>query len=483
MKQYETDIAIVGGGTSGLAAAVAAAERGSRVTIIEKAAVTGGTGNMAMGPFAVESRLQDERKLSLTRDEAFNIFMNYTHWRVDARLVREYINKTASTIDWLEKMGVEFYGAEAQFPGSHFTHHCVKLPGGGTGGGVGAIMMKVMTDRGRELGVQYLLQTTAKKILKEGGKIAGVSAESATGEEIKINAKAIIIGTGGFGDNPDMIKKYTGHEYNKDMFSMRIPGMNGEGIRMAWEAGAAPNQMSMEVIFSLPPPFHGRQGTRIELAAFRQPNLMVNLLGERFMNEEVIANTTYTGNAILRQKNYCSFVIFDSATRKYYEQNGMRYCDLAEAKDIDANIRQVWKEGADCIYVADTLEELASKTGIDLNGLKQTIEEYNKACDIGRDSLFMKHYKYLRPIREPKFYAGKMVPSAYGSLGGIKINYKLEVQDKNFEVIPGLYGVGVDVNNIYGDSYIFILPGNTMGFAINSGRMAGENATDYIKAK
>ena len=120
MKTIDTDIAIIGGGTSGLAAAVAAAEHGARVTVIEKAAVTGGTGNMAMGPFAVESRLQDERKLSLTRDEAFKIFMEYTHWRVDARLVRDYINKTASTIDWLEKMGVEFYGAEAQFPGFPF---------------------------------------------------------------------------------------------------------------------------------------------------------------------------------------------------------------------------------------------------------------------------------------------------------------------------------------------------------------------------
>ena len=72
---------------------------------------------------------------------------------------------------------------------------------------------------------------------------------------------------------------------------------------------------------------------------------MVNLLGERFMNEEVIANTTYTGNAIVRQKNYCAFMIFDSATKQYYEQNGMRYCDFAKAKDIDAKIQQVFKEG------------------------------------------------------------------------------------------------------------------------------------------
>ena len=116
-------------------------------------------------------------------------------------------------------------------------------------------MMKAMTDRGRTLGVQYLLQTTARKILNEGGRVAGVIAESSSGEEVRVNARAVIVGTGGFGDNPDMIKKYTQHEYGKDMFSMRIPGMVGEGIRMAWEAGAAQSQMSMEIIFSLPPPF------------------------------------------------------------------------------------------------------------------------------------------------------------------------------------------------------------------------------------
>ena len=93
----------------------------------------------------------------------------------------------------------------------------------------------------------------------------------------------------------------------------------------------------------------------------------------------------------------------------------------------------------------------------------------------------MKDYKYLRPIREPKFYAANWCPSAYGSLGGIKINYKIEVLNKNFKTIPGLYGVGMDVNNIYGDSYVFVLPGNTMGFALNRGRMAGENAAQFLK--
>jgi fumarate reductase flavoprotein subunit len=481
MKRLETDVAIIGGGTAGLPAAVAAAERGARVIVLEKASTTGGTGNQGMGPFAVESRLQKGKKGALTRDEAFKIFMDYTHWRVDARLVRAYIDKSGDTISWLEKMGVEFYEVEEQFPGANCTHHNVKLPAGGTGAQASAVMMKVMTDRAKELGAQILLQTQARKILKEGGRITGVMAEDKSGEEIQAKTKAVIISTGGFGDSPELIKKYTGWEWGKNIFSMRVPGMSGEGLHMAWEAGAAQSEMTMQIIFSLVPPFAGRGGARPELAAFRQPNLIVNLFGERIMNEEVIGNTTFTGNAVARQKNSCGFIIFDEDTKRDYEKNGMHFADSATAESIDANIQQAFAEGCDSIYIAGSLEELAGKTGINLNGLQKTVDEYNQACDEGRDVIFNKNPKYLRPVRQPRFYAAKLIVSAYGSLGGIRVNSKLEVFSKAYEVIPGLYAAGTDANTICGDSYVYVLPGTTMGFALNSGRMAGENAADYIK--
>jgi fumarate reductase flavoprotein subunit len=87
----------------------------------------------------------------------------------------------------------------------------------------------------------------------------------------------------------------------------------------------------------------------------------------------------------------------------------------------------------------------------------------------------------MKPLVGPKFYAFQLAPSGYGSLGGIKINYKTEVVSDEYEPIPGLYGAGTDVCTIYGDSYVFILPGNSMGFALNSGRMAGENAVAFLQ--
>ena len=158
MTKIETEIAIVSAGTAGLAAAVAAAEKGAKVICFEKSSTTGGTANMGMGPFAVESRIQKMKNVPLTKEEAFKIFMDYTHWRVDARLVSAYINKSADTIDWLEAMGVQFVDAIAYVKGSHFTHHVVKPDIGMPGPRCAGTMMKRLDEKARALGVQIMLQ-------------------------------------------------------------------------------------------------------------------------------------------------------------------------------------------------------------------------------------------------------------------------------------------------------------------------------------
>jgi fumarate reductase flavoprotein subunit len=150
--------------------------------------------------------------------------------------------------------------------------------------------------------------------------------------------------------------------------------------------------------------------------------------------------------------------------------------------NLDALIKEAFDKGYKDVFVADSLEELAGKTGIDPDGLKKTVEQYNTFCEKGQDAIFNKSYKYLKPIKTPKFYAARHLPGAYGTLGGIKINHKTEVLNKGWKKIPGLYAVGTDTCTIYGDSDVFILPGNTMGFAINTGRIAGENALQYIKS-
>lgn len=482
MKKIESDVVVIAAGPAGLAAAISAAEKGASVIIFEKAHRTGGTGNMGMGPLGIESRHTRAKNFRPTKDEAFEIFMEYTHWRVDARLVREYLNKSADTIHWLEEMGVEFVEPASYFPTAYPTWHLIKPESGKPGPMASATMMKIMTEKAKSLNVEILLQTPIKKLIKKDDRVVGVSAEDPAGGTVEAFGKAIIIATGGFGDNPQMVKKFTGFELGKDMHPFRIPGLEGDGIRMAWEVGAASSDMSMEMIYtmpknmSLPPQVH---------EAFRQPHLMVNLHGERFIDEGIMTNTTFTGNAIARQKNRCAFLIFDESIKKSMEvdfDTRNIVFPITRFENADQTIQDVLDTGYKYLFVADSLEELAGKTGIDKNGLLMAVEEYNQFCGKGYDKHFNKAHRYLRPIEKPKYYAGMHFPGAYGTLGGIKINHKTEVLDKNWDPIPGLYAAGVDACSIYGDSYVFVLPGNTMGFALNTGRMAGENAGKYIKS-
>jgi FAD binding domain len=238
--------------------------------------------------------------------------------------------------------------------------------------------------------------------------------------------------------------------------------------------------MNMEMIYgmpdnmTLPPDFH---------EACRQPHLMVNLLGERFINEAVMPNTTFTGNAISLQKDRCGFLIFDDAIKDQMQidlDTRSVVFPVTRLENADATIERLQQNGYAHFFKADTLQTLAEKTGIQADGLMRTVDEYNHSCVCGYDDLFDKPHRYLRPILKAPFYAARHFPGAYGSLGGIKINHHTEVLDKSWEAIPGLYAAGTDACSIYGDSYVFILPGNTMGFALNSGRIAGENAARYI---
>jgi fumarate reductase flavoprotein subunit len=499
MSDTSTDIAIVGGGAAGLAAAIAAAEKGVGVAVFEKGATPGGAASMGMGPFAVESKLQRMKNIVLTREQAFKIFMDYTHWRVDAHLVSNYINKSADTIEWLESMGVVWGAVESYVRGSYPTHHQVAPPGGRPGTPMAAShMVKCMTDRAKQLGVTFNFRRPGKQLLKEGGVVNGVVVDGDP-DEIEVRAKAVIIATGGFGSNREMIKKYTPYEHGKDLFSMRVPGMVGDGIRMAWEAGAGSEGLNMEltsVAGSDSRVLAGDMGDSSAMQAtafspatptFTQPNLVVNLLGERFMNEEEMGNTTFLGNAVARQKDRLGFVIYDADTARLYEAEGLDWpaaiSGTTKVSDIDGEVRRAVAGGNPDLFVAETLDELAEKTGITAATLKATVAEYNHACDTGRDPVFHKRAVYLRPVRTPSFYAATIRPSGYGTLGGIKINHRTEVVTKDHGVIPGLYAAGTDACSIYADSYIFILPGNTMGFALNSGRMAGENSADYVASR
>ncbi|MCH3968480.1 MAG: FAD-binding protein [Atopobiaceae bacterium] len=483
MKQMSADVIIVAAGPAGLAAAIAAGEGGLKALVFEKENGTGGTANMGMGPLGIDTDVQKKAFNDITVEEALDLHMRYTHYRVDEDLVQTYFNKSADTISWLEDMGVEFAGAFRYFRDSEATWHIVKPENGVIGPRVAGPMIKAMTKRAEELGVQINLETPVSELVVEDGAVVGVHATNAAGDEIEARAKSVIVATGGFGNNKQMIKDEFGLNLAEDYFPFMVPGIEGDGLNMMWKAGAVKFNPNIEVIYQLP----DNLNWFVLDAVLRQPNLLINQKGERFMNEGDMGNTTFTGNAIGMQPGHYAYAIMDERILRSYKKNGPDIFDIVHPADaflsFDDQAKQAVEQGYSAYFEADTISELADKLGIDADKLQDTIDEYNDYCDFGVDERFHKPQKFLHPITgKGKYLAGKFYLGAYGTVGGVRINKYCEVLDEAQEPIPGLLSAGSDANTIYGDSYNFTLPGNTMGFAINSGRMAGERAVEVAGA-
>ncbi|WP_024287275.1 FAD-dependent oxidoreductase [Cellulomonas sp. KRMCY2] len=498
MSDLEADVIVIGGGASGITAAVAAAEKGASVIVLEKGSTTGGAANMGMGFFAVESKQQKAQMVDLSVEDAFRFLMEYTHWQVDARLVRKYFAQSADTITWLEKMGVEFLGAYKYFETSKQTWHVVKTAGSDKPAERAASSLyKALTEQAEDLGVRIMYRTKATKIVLEVGAVAAVELVGEDGVALTAACNAVIVATGGFGNSPKMINDHLGFEWGKDLHSFRVPGVDGEGLSMLWEVGAGRTKPTMELTYTTP----GVTDVLKTISeTMRQPNLMVNLDGKRFIDEEIMNNTVYTGNAIARQRERVAFTIVSDSVIDDYRAKGLDYVTFHHNvktvdkwdKEVDAYVSGAGVEASGLsdlhndeqrhtknFWVCDTLDEVAELTGIDAGALKATVEEYNQLCAT-TDDQFFKPYKYLRPLTGAKYYVARHFPAGYGSLGGVAVNDDLQVLDTAGLPIDGLYASGTDACGIFGDSYCFYLPGNTMGFAINSGRMAGYHANRYI---
>ena len=491
MKELETDVVVVAAGLSGLAASVAAAESGARVITLEKASNTGGAANMGMGPAAAGSPVQKASMIEVTPGELFRRHMFYTHYQVDARLVRDYYFKSGDTIAWLQDMGVEFHSVRPAFRArertrayadGEYTWHVVQPEDGSEPGPRAATTMtKRLTERALDLGVEFMFETPGKELItNDEGAVCGVKAVDKNGEEIVISCSSVIVATGGFGANAKMIKETMGYNWGENLFSFAIPGMDGDGFNMCHAVGAGHTPVTMEIMYQLP---DNMNHFYVE-GAFRQPTYWCNRLGERFMPEDEIFNTTFVGNAINHLPGKVAFAIFDSKMLKRWKKLGPDIVSHVHPHDLYEGFDEQWErdlqEGYEPIAQADTLEELAEKIGIDPEGLLANVEEYNQMCAEGHDSLFEKEREFMQPLEKGPFYVCKQYIGAYGTLGGVLVNHNLEVMNDDYEVIPGLYCVGTDACTIYGDSYNYCIPGNTMGFCLNSGRIAGENAASDL---
>ncbi len=484
MTNIKANVGIIAAGPSGLAAAIAAAENGASVAVFEKSNITGGSANMGMGPFAVESRIQKGMLDNLTKEDAFQQYMADEQWNVDAQIVHDYFWRSADTIDWLMGMGVHFVGAIKNFPESRATWHVVQPEDGGQiGSRCASVMYKKMTEKAKELGVKFYLNTPATSLKKDGDKVIGFYAKGESGEEYDVEAAATIVCTGGFGTNPDLVASETGYTIGKDMITFMIPGVVGDGVKMVWNAGGKKGRTMMEKIIGQTIEAVMRMELNQYLNFLQGSPIAVNKAGCRVCDESVMQNMAIGANIIDYQQDRTVYKILDDKMIRYFRKNGQEFPNEVFPGDPTENFEEVWEDCAkkypDSAFVANTVEELAEKMGIPAAALAKTVEKYNDICTGNYDSDFGKPRQYLRALDGKKFFGYRVSIGAYGSLGGIKVNPSYEVIAEDGSVIKGLYSAGNDSCELYNGTYNYYFPGNSMGYAINSGRFAGENAADF----
>jgi fumarate reductase flavoprotein subunit len=477
VKEKLKNVVVIGAGGAGIVAALTLARGGAGVILFEKMHFAGGTTNYVEGPYAVESEMQFRNNIKTTRDEGFRELMNYSHWKANPDLVRAIVDKSGDTISWLEREGVEFLGPTADFLGGPRVWHLFK--------GFGDVMVKVLVAKAEREGVEIRYESTVKKLLRNGdGPVTGVIVQDKEGNQTKVEAAAVIIATGGYGGNKEWIKKYTGLDLGINLFGLGYSKKTGEGIEMAWEAGAGEEGTGVLLFNFGTPPETIKPGDHM-LGAVCQPTLWVNQHGVRFCDEAIIENMIHTGNIISRQPGGYVFRIFDEEIKSdLVERGGLNAGNYSPPRmpltNLDEEIKSAVEKKSPHVFVADSIEELADKMGVDKNRLTKTVDEYNGFCAKGHDDHYAKDPTHLRPIRTPRFYVFKCYTDFLVTLGGIKINEKAEVLDRKGSVISGLYAAGCDAGGMYGDSYDISASGIGSSFAFNSGRIAGENALHYI---
>lgn len=481
----EYDVVVIGSGASGKSAALAAAQGGLSVAILEKLPETGGSSVYAEGTAAFESSEQKARgvpdqagKHFPTKEEGFRRYTDYSHHRANPEVVRMQVENTAETIDLYRSLGIEYTDVTIYAydqPHELYTFHRPE--------GLGAHCQEVLLKAVENAGVEIFTSTPAQRLVIEDGRITGVIAEDSDGNTLRIAAKAVVLASGGFGNNPDLVEKYSWFSRTAHDMYQCVPTANtGDGLQMALSAGADTASLGALMIIQCA---RGKTLTSHTSGAGSQPVLWVNTTGRRFASEEVAMSFADAGNTVAKQPGATSYAIIDQDTVTHLQEVGSdiglgdfipyhaKLDHLQAELDEDVAAGRAWK--------GDSIEALAGAVGLDPAVLAATVAEYDAACDAGVDPLFFKPAAFLRPVRTAPFYAIEMTGSVLVSCGGIRVNGNLQVVGKDDVPILGLYAVGMEASGLYGDTYNLDVPGTANGFAHASGRVAGRHVVSVLK--
>lgn len=507
MKTIETDVAVMGSGLAGLAAGLALAERGVRVAVFEKRPFQGGAvSNTPMITMAT----RNERAY---QDRAFEVHNQFTNFNCNMALARTWINNSWRIPGFITGLGLDFLDVvetsheelgninayTGGFPkGMNLGDYYFLKP---RGQGHGAALICLRAARAIEkLGGQMHYNCALERILTEGGRVAGALVRGKDGGEVSVSCKAVIVATGGFSDNREMIREYTGYNYTDrdcsdggDVFFNHFynAGLDGDGHRAVWEAGGAKGGVGAYGQHVPGPgvigfvPWITTDGNQIN-AICEQPYLMVNRNGRRFIDESMGQAALNIGTAIKNQPGKYAYLIFDEDTLDHLEREGTEYSYMIfraeKLKDVREQFRRLIEDHKNKhVFVADSMDELCAMAGIDGTGLQETVERYNGYCDNGYDEEFGKQPQYLRPVRQgKKLYCLRIYNCSYHTVGGIRTNGKCEVVTEDQQPIKGLYSAGdCMAAELYGNPPLAAC--GLSSISLTLGLVSADNAADYIK--
>ena len=481
-QNLTADLVVVGAGAGGTIAAVEAVEGGLKTIMLEKNAFAGGAGNFMEGSFAAESFMQKEKGVKLTKTEAFNRMAAYHHWRVNAPLMKAFVDNSADMVQWVWDHGVHWKEVKTAWRNNDvLTWHIYPKAGA-----LPSTMVKIFKEKGGQL----LLSTPAEKLIVENGKVVGVEAKNGSGEKVTVRAKNVILATGGYNFNVPMVKEMTGI----DMIPVGAPGRTGDGVQMLESAGAKLVNMNVCMqaglwLKGVPTDLQfGKDGvTKAEyvrlLAALFQPYLKTSLQGERVADETLPLE--YISNAFEKVGGE-GFAVFDDKTREEMIKEGLPrgYFGMVtpgtKFTNFDALFERGVKDGF--CYKADTLEDLAKMTGMDPARLAATANRMNELVKIGKDEDFYKDSEWLREVKTGPFYAIKGSLRTYATTGGASVNEYFQPLDEKGNVIKGIYAIGQDGGGLYSDSYdMHIAEGTASSWAICGGKLAVDHIVKTAK--
>lgn len=498
----EADVIIVGGGGAGLAAAVQAAQNGASVIIVEKVGYVGGNTMVSGGIYnAADEELQQKVEMtdglaSLVEeaiaekpvDDAHaalieKVKSEYNEYKksgktylfdssdwhalqtwnggdkvADLALVEQLTAKALDSLHWLRDMGYEYrdevqLGAGSLYPRTHVS---VKPIGTGF---IDAYMGKV-----GDLGIEIVYNTAAKELIQEGGKVVGVKAEDREGNAYTFKAnKNVILATGGFAGNLEMVQEYNTSGKWPDLSKARttnLPAIKGDGIAMAKAVGAGFRDMEQIQLLFICDPITGS----VDHATF-QPSgaagaLFLNKEGKRFVREDGRRDEIALG--ILAQTDAMMYMLQNADSKVRPD-----HTDLAGVP-----LEDLIADGS--VFRGDTLEEVCAAAGVDPVAARETVDAYNKLVDENATSDEFGRVLFTIKLENGPWYITPRAPAVHHTMGGVTINLNCQVLDEAGEPIPGLYAAGEVVGGIHGANR---LGGNAIVDTVVYGRTAGDNAS------